>query len=120
MPGTMIRSPKSARKSVLSRRPGRSTMRRMTGATLALVVGLSGIAVAQDKPMSHMPPKVLAIIREYTKPGKAGTLHEKTESGFIQALTAAKWPTHYIAVELTQRKNQALFLTGYESDRKST
>ena len=90
-------------------------MKKITGATLALVVGLSGIAVAQDKPMSHMPPKVLAIIREYTKPGKAGTLHEKTESGFIQALTAAKWPTHYIAVESLSGKNRALFLTGYES-----
>src|ERR1035438_6553641 len=88
-------------------------MKKITGATLALVVGLSGIAVAQDKPMSHMPPKVLAIIREYTKPGKAGTLHEKTESAFVQALTAAKWPTHYIAVESLSGKNRALL------DRKS-
>jgi hypothetical protein len=90
-------------------------MRRIAGATLALVVGVSGIAVAQDKPMSHMPPKVLAIIREYTKPGKAGTLHEKTESAFVQALTAAKWPTHYIGVESLSGQNRALFLTGYES-----
>ena len=90
-------------------------MKKIAGAILALVVGLSGIAVAQDKPMSHMPPKVLAITREYTKPGKAGTLHEKTESAFVQALTAAKWPTHYIAVESLSGKNRALFLTGYES-----
>ncbi len=90
-------------------------MKRITGAALALVVGISGIAVSQDKPTSHMPPKVLAITREYTKPGKAGTLHEKSESAFVQAVMAAKWPTHYLAVESLSGQNRALFLTGYES-----
>ena len=90
-------------------------MKRITGAALALVVGISGIAVSQDKPTSHMPPKVLAITREYTKPGKAGTLHEKSESAFVQAMMAAKWPTHYLAVESLSGQNRALFLTGYES-----
>jgi len=94
-------------------------MRRITGAMLALVVlltaGMSGIAVGQDKPAGKMPPKVLTVFREYTKPGKAGTAHEKTESMFIQAMKQAKWPTHYLAVESLSGQSRALFFTGYDS-----
>src|ERR1035438_4234394 len=94
-------------------------MNRIAGATLALVVlltaGMSGIAAAQDKPADNMPPKVLTVIREYTKPGKSGTLHEKAESAFVQAMTRAKWPTRYLAVESLSGKSRALFFTGYDS-----
>jgi hypothetical protein len=94
-------------------------LKRLTGSTLALlillVVGISGIAPAQDKPAGTMPPKVLAITREYTKPGKSGTPHEKTESAFIEAMTRANWPTHYLAVESLSGKPHALFLTAYDS-----
>jgi len=93
-------------------------MKRIAGAMLALFllpVVISVIAAAQDKPMGHMPPKVLAVTREYTKPGKSGTLHEKTESAFVQAMMQAKWPTHYLAMESLSGKSRALFFTGYES-----
>jgi len=94
-------------------------MKRLTGSMLALLffvpVGMSGFVFAQEKSMSHMPPKVLTILREYTKPGKPGMQHEKAESLFIQAMTKAKWPTHYLAVESLSGKNRALFLTGYAS-----
>jgi hypothetical protein len=94
-------------------------MKRIVGAMLALLfllpVGISVIAAAQDNPMGHMPPKVLTVTREYTKPGKSGTPHEKTESAFVQAMMHAKWPTHYLAVESLSGKNRALFLTGYDS-----
>src|SRR5271165_5650627 len=90
-------------------------MKRISGATLALVVAVSGIAVAQDKPASHMPPKVLVVTREYTKPGRAGAMHEKTESAFIQASMNAKWPTHYLAVESLSGRPRALFFFGYDS-----
>jgi len=94
-------------------------MKRRTGSMLGLfallAVGTSGIAVGQDAPMGHMPPKVLSIFREYTKPGKNGLQHEKTESAFVQAMTRAKWPTHYLAVESISGKSRALFLTGYDS-----
>ncbi len=94
-------------------------MKRLTGSMLALVVllavGMSGIAAGQDKPTGKMPPKVLVITREYTKPGKSGTQHEKTESLFVQAVARAKWPTHYLAVESLSGKSRALFLTGYDS-----
>ena len=94
-------------------------MRRIAGAMLALVVlltaGISGIALGQDKPAGNMPPKVLTVFREYTKPGKSGTAHEKTESMFVQAMKQAKWPTHYLAVESLSGQSRALFLTGYDS-----
>jgi hypothetical protein len=94
-------------------------MKRIAGAMLApvvlLAVGMSGSAAGQDKSMGHMPPKVLVVAREYTKPGKSGTAHEKTESAFVQASKRAKWPTHYLAVESLSGKARALFFTGYDS-----
>jgi hypothetical protein len=104
-------------------------MKKIAGAMLALLfvlpVGMSVIATAQDKPMSdksmsdkpmsHMPPKVLVAMREYTKPGKVGMQHEKTESLFVQAMMRAKWPTHYLAMESLTGKSRALFFTGYDS-----
>jgi hypothetical protein len=94
-------------------------MKRITGAMLALVVlltvGISVIAAAQENSMGHMPPKVLTVIREYTKPGKAGSQHERTESLFVQAMERAKWPTHYLAVESLSGQSRALFFTAYES-----
>ena len=94
-------------------------MRRIAGSVLALVVlltaGISGIAFGQGKPAGNMPPKVLTVFREYTKPGKSGTAHEKTESMFVQAMKQAKWPTHYLAVESLSGPSRALFFTGYDS-----
>jgi len=87
----------------------------MLALVVLLAVGVSGMAAGQDKPTGKMPPKVLVITREFTKPGKSGTQHEKTESLFVQATTRAKWPTHYIAVESLSGKSRALFLTGYDS-----
>ena len=75
----------------------------MLALAVVLPVGISGFAVAQDNPMGHMPPKVLIVTREYTKPGKSGSAHEKTESSFVQAMKKAKWPTHYLGVESLSR-----------------
>ena len=56
--------------------------------------------VAQDMTGAVMPPpKVLVIEREFVKPGRSGALHEKSESAFVNAFAAAKWPTHYLAAE---------------------
>ena len=94
-------------------------MKRIAGATLALAVllpvGISGIAAGQDKSGPRMPPKVLVALREYTKPGKSGMQHDKTESLFVQAMMRAKWPIHYLAMESLSGKSRALFFTGYES-----
>jgi hypothetical protein len=94
-------------------------MKRIAGAMLALAVvlpaGISGVAVAQNMPMGHMPPKVLVVTREYTKPGKSGKAHEKTESLFVEAMKKANWPTHYLAMESLSGQSRTLFFTGYDS-----
>ena len=71
-------------------------------------------AYAQDTEFSQ-PPKVLVISREYTKPGKAGSLHTKSELAFVRAMAAAKWPVNYIGMESLTGVNRALFVTGYDS-----
>jgi hypothetical protein len=83
---------------------------------LSLAVACSCTAAAQDKPQgSASIPKVLQITREYTKPGKAGMVHDKAESAFVQAVSRAKWPTRYLGMTSLSGKQRALFLTWYES-----
>jgi len=60
-------------------------------------------------------PKVLQITREFTKPGKAGMIHDQKESAFVQAMARAKWPTHYLGMTSLSGKQRALFLTPYTS-----
>lgn len=82
--------------------------------TFILAGGLS-LAVAQEMSEGTPPPKVLVIFREFVKPGKSGSVHEKSESVFVQAMAKAKWPTHYLAVTSLSGRSRALFLTGYDS-----
>ena len=93
-------------------------MKKFTGLLLgsSLLFGWIGIVTAQEKPAGMPPPpKVLVIFREFLKPGKAGSTHEKSESAFVQVFTRAKWPTHYLAVDSLSGKPRSLFLTGYDS-----
>lgn len=64
---------------------------------------------------SSAPPKVLVIGREFVKPGRAGSLHEKAEASFVQAMAGAKWPTHYLALTSLSGKPRALFFVFYDS-----
>jgi hypothetical protein len=71
--------------------------------------------VAQDTATEMPgPPKVLVIQREYVKPGK-GAAHTKSESAFVSAMAAAKWPTHYFAAESLSGRPRVLFFVGYPS-----
>jgi hypothetical protein len=74
-----------------------------------------GVAVAQDANETTPPPKILVITREYLKPGRAGTPHEKTERPFVEAMEKAKWPSHYFAVDSLSGRPRTLFLSGYGS-----
>jgi hypothetical protein len=74
-----------------------------------------GVMAAQGGADMQGPPKVLVIDREFTKPGKNGNVHEKSESAFVSALTAAKWPTHYFAATSMSGRPRALFFFGYDS-----
>jgi len=80
-----------------------------------LLAGWSELGIAQEKAGEMPPPKVLVIFREFLKPGRTGTTHEKTESAFVQAFRSAKWPTEYLAVDSLSGKPRSLFLTGYDS-----
>jgi len=83
---------------------------------MSLVVACSCIAAAQENSQGNVSiSKVLQITREYTKPGKSGMAHEKTESAFVQAMTRAKWPTRYLGMTSLSGKSCALFLTRYAS-----
>ncbi len=82
---------------------------------LALAVTCSSTVV----PLAHAqvmdPPKVLQFTGEMVKPGKTGAVHEKSESQFVQAVTAAKWPTTYIGLTSISGPASAIFLADYAS-----
>ncbi len=83
---------------------------------LFLAVTCSCMTAAQEKSQGNMSiPKVLQVTREFTKPGKAGMVHDKAESAFVQAMTRAKWPTHYLGMTSLSGKQRALFLTSFAS-----
>jgi hypothetical protein len=89
-------------------------MKKLASFCAGVCLIASGSAVfAQD--MQPGPPKVLLIEREYTKPGKAGMIHQKSESQFVAAMAAAKWPTHYFAATSMSGPSRALFFVGYSS-----
>ena len=90
-------------------------MKRNIGLGLVLALLATGAAtlVAQDYSMA--PPKVLVTQLEMLKPGVSGAPHMKTESAFVQAMTAAKWPTHYLGMDSMSGASRALFLVGYDS-----
>src|SRR5215471_2132922 len=77
-----------------------------------LLVGCMAMAVAQEMPA---PPNVLVIQREYLKPGRAGSIHERSESAFVRAMTAAKWPTHYFGMDSMSGPSRSLFIMAYSS-----
>ena len=89
-------------------------MKIFKGCLLALAFGVAipSVGSAQEA-SSH--PRILQITREFTKPGKAGTVHDKAESAFVQAMAKAKWPTHYLGMTSLSGKQRALFFTWYES-----
>jgi hypothetical protein len=91
-------------------------MKKIPGLSVGLCLLFigSGVVSAQEA-AEMMPPKVLVIIREHLKPGKSGSLHLKTESSFVHAMAAAKWPTHYFAMDSLSGPPRSLFFVGYPS-----
>lgn len=82
----------------------------------SLAVTCTYVTAAQEKsPGNASVPKVLQIQREFVKPGKAGTVHDKSESAFVEAMRRAKWPTYYLGMTSLSGKSRALFFTWYES-----
>jgi len=93
-------------------------MKKLIGVLLGLsfVVGEISTISAQDKmDGTTPPPKVLVIYREFVRPGKNGSTHEKAESAFVQAVMKAKSPQHYLAVDSVSGRPRSLFLFPYDS-----
>jgi hypothetical protein len=90
------------------------SLKWLCAAALAIAAIVS--AAAQEQSSGTMsPPKVLSIVREYVKPGKAGAMHDKTETAFVQAMAHSKMPTHYLGMNSITGKSRSLFFTGYDS-----
>jgi hypothetical protein len=88
--------------------------------SLAICFALSAISVAPlelraQNDGTDGPPKVLVIQREFTKPGKGGALHEKTEAAYIHAMAAAGAKPRYLAMVSLSGSSRALFFSGYPS-----
>lgn len=82
---------------------------------LSLAVAGSTMAAAQDAASTSSIPNVLQITREYTKPYKGGMAHDNSESAFVAAMTKAKFPAYYVAMNSMSGKSRALFMTRYSS-----
>jgi hypothetical protein len=57
----------------------------------------------------------LTIQREFTKPGKEGAAHEKSEAAFSKAMADAKATDHYYALTSLSGRPRVLFLSTYPS-----
>ena len=93
-------------------------MKRYLGSwLLVILLAVSAVPVVAQASGDGVtpPPKVLVIFREFLKPGKSGSPHQRTESAFVQAMTAAKWPTHYLAMDSMSGRPRTLFFTAYDS-----
>ncbi len=80
---------------------------------LSFAVACGSMAKAQQA--ATPVPKILQITREWVKAGKAGTVHDKSESAFVKAMAEAKSPTHYTAMCSLSGKLRCLYFTGYAS-----
>lgn len=93
-------------------------MHKLDRCLFALSAGIAlacAAAVPSSAQEAMSTPRVLQITREFVKPGKAGAVHDKAESAFVQAMTRAKWPTHYLGMTSLSGKQRALFFTWYDS-----
>jgi hypothetical protein len=90
-------------------------MKKITPLSVGLCLLYLGSSIVSAQEPTMGPPKVLVIMREYLKPGRAGSMHEKTESAFVHAMTAAKWPTHYFGMDSMSGPSRSLFFVGYPS-----
>ncbi len=78
-------------------------MKRVFTAVLlgtCMCIGAATVGVAQENSAGKdMPPKILVINREVMKPGKGGSPHQRTESGFVRAMAAAKDTAYYLGMD---------------------
>jgi hypothetical protein len=91
-----------------------SSMNRISPILFVLSIAVAGSSVVAAQQTTSIP-KVLQITREYLKPYKNGTAHDKTESAFLTAMNKAKFPAYYVGLNSLSGKSRALYLTQYDS-----
>ncbi len=87
-----------------------------------ILLGLS-LAVAGSVPAATQnvstatasAPKYLQVVVEYTKPGKGGMAHDKTEGAFVEAMRKANFPLHYTAYNAITGRARAIYLSPFNS-----
>jgi hypothetical protein len=85
------------------------------GLSLA-VAGCSLVTAQAPSTMAPPPtPKYLQVTVEYTKPGKGGMAHDKTEGAFVQAMTKVKFPIHYVAFNSLSGRARAIYISHFDS-----
>ena len=89
-------------------------MKILSPVLFGLSFGLAGITLATAQEAPSMP-KVLQITREFTKPYKNGMVHDRSESAFVAAMTKAKFPAHYVALNSMSGKSRSLYVSRYAS-----
>jgi hypothetical protein len=90
-------------------------MRQSAMLPLLFMLGGAPLALSAQEATVMPTPKILVIQREYTKPGKDGASHEKTEGAYIHALSAGKAHESYIALTSLTGPSRALFMSSYPS-----
>ncbi len=78
---------------------------------LCAPIAFVNLVAAQDMPKRQ----ILVVNREFVKPGKAGALHDKSESAFVAAVTRAKLPMRYIAYQSMSGKSRVLYISQFDS-----
>jgi hypothetical protein len=87
----------------------------LLGLSLAVVGNLPAAAQDASTATTASTPKYLQVIVEYTKPGKGGLAHDKTEGAFVQAMAKAKFPLHYTAYNAMTGRARAIYLSAFNS-----
>jgi hypothetical protein len=86
----------------------------LLGLSLAVAAGLP--AATQDaSTATASAPKYLQVVVEYTKPGKGGMAHDKTEGAFVEAMRKANFPLHYTAYNAITGRARAIYLSPFNS-----
>jgi hypothetical protein len=89
-------------------------MKRILLAVVAVSCLVGGAVSVRAQDEAGSPPKVLMIVREMVKFGRAPA-HEKNEAAYVRVMEAAKSPGHYLAAETMSGPDEALFFEGYDS-----
>lgn len=83
--------------------------------SIGLCLLFTALAPLTAQESTTPPPKVLVIAREFLKPGKSPSQHQRTEGAFVAAMAGAKWPAHYFAMDSMSGSPRTLFFTPYDS-----